>query len=241
MKRCCLFMSLVMLANAAFAQIENSVMADEFKEVSKFGSRQSGFEGIQTYSSGIVNGNQFFSSSWCEGTVSTNFNETFGKNYSFLFDKVRQELFMKWKDTAVILLADKKQISSFTLNTDRVHYFMAGSKFDPALTEIFFEVLVGNEKKYTLLKQVKTKFVKADNRDMEKIKLGENYDSFVDEVTYYLFCNHFLQQVSLKAKSIKKISSVDQNKINTYFFNHPDNKVDENFIMKLVQFLNESV
>src|ERR1700722_2618567 len=157
MKGKCLFFVLLSLSQKGFSQLENSAMADEFKEVSKFGIRQTGFEGIQTYNSGIVNGSQFFSPSWSAGTVTTTANETFGKGYSFLFDKVRQELFMKWKDSPVILLADKSQINSFTLHTDKDHCFVASGIYDPSKKGDFFEVLAKSDTGWTLLKQIKTK------------------------------------------------------------------------------------
>jgi len=225
--------------STAWSQVETAEMSADFKEMSKFGSRASGFEGYQTYSSGIVNGSQFFNPNWSPGTITTINNEKVGKNYLFLFDKVRQELFMKWKDSSVILLADKNQISSFTLNTDKAHYFVAAGTYDPSNKGNYFEVLVSNEKGYTLLKLVKTKFVKADERDIEKQRLGDIYDSFQDQVTYYVSFNKGLPQpITLKEKNMLKVLTSVKDKVSGYFEQHPENTVDESFLVGVIESIN---
>ncbi|SRR5579871_24263 len=225
---------------STFSQQENSAMADEFKEISKFGSRQSGFEGIQTYSSGIVNGSPFFSPEWSSGSVTTVFNETFGKNYLFLFDKVRQELFMKQSDSPSIFLIDTKQINSFTLNTGKSHIFISSSFYDSSGVGSFFEVLVKNDKGYSLLKKIKTKFVPGDPRDIEKQRLGEVYDSFQDDIKYFISLQDGrTQQINLKEKSIIHSLSQQKNKVETYLAVHKEDLIDEEFLKKLIEFINQ--
>ena len=239
MKGKCLFFVLLGLSQKGFSQAENLAISDEFKDVSKFGVRQTGFEGIQTYNSGIVNGSQFFSPSWSGGTVTTTRNETFGKGYSFLFDKVRQELFMKYKDSSVILLADKSQISSFTLHTDKDHSFVASASYDPSKKGDFFEVLAKSDTGWTLLKLIRTKFVKGDERDIEKQRLGEIYDSFEDAVTYYLSYKKGLpHQIPLKEKPLLKVLDRDKTKAGIYLAAHKQDRIDEAFMRNLVEFIN---
>jgi hypothetical protein len=234
-----LFTSLLS-CSVTYSQIVTDDMADEFKEVSKFGSRQSGFEAIGTYHSGNVEGSQFFSPSWTTGTVTNISNEQFGKNYLFLYDKVRQELFMKLKDSSVVLLADKNQISSFTVNTDKTHNFVAAGTYDPSNKGNFFEVLVKNDKGYSLFKLTKCKFVKADERDMEKQRLGEVYDSFQDQVTYYIFKDGVVQTVALRKNNILKVLSPVRDRVSGYFDQHSDSAIDEGFLLGAVQYINTS-
>jgi hypothetical protein len=235
-----LFPIFLLLCQKTFAQVENSAMADEFKEISKFGTKQTGFEGIQTYSSGIVNGSQFFSPSWSIGAVTTTANETFGKGYFFLFDKLRQELFMKPKDSSVILLVDKNQIKSFMLNTDRDHFFVASAHYNWPEQGIFFEVLTKIDKGFTLLKMTKTKFVKGDERDIEKQSLGEIYDSFIDGVTYYFSQNSGRpQSIGLKEKSIERALEQKNNRANLYFATHNKEHIDEEFLINIFEFINQ--
>jgi hypothetical protein len=227
------------LCSVARSQVVADAMGDEFKEVSKFGARQSGFEGIQTYHSNNVEGSQFFSPNWASGTVTTINNEKIGKNYLFLYDKVRQELFMKWKDSSFILLADKNQVSAFTLNTDRTHTFVAAGSYDPSNKGNYFEVLVKSDKGYSLLKLIKTKFVKGDERDIEKQRLGEIYDSFQDQVTYYIVANGTIQPVTLRKANILKVLAPVRGKASEYFDQHDNSALDESFLTGLVESINE--
>jgi hypothetical protein len=232
-----LFTSLLS-CSITYAQIVTDDMGDEFKEMSKFGSRATGFEGFQTYHSTNVEGSQFFSAGWSTGTVTTLSNEHFGKNYFFLYDKVRQELFMKFKDSPVVLLADKKMIAAFTLNTDRTHNFVAAGQYDPSNKGNFFEVLVESDSGYSLFKSIKSKFVKADERDMEKQKLGDIYDSFVDEITYYIIKDGEVKAFALRKNSILKSLPSMRDKVSAYFSQHEDHPLDETFLIGLTEHLN---
>jgi len=111
-----------------YSQVETAQVGAEFKEV----TADRGVDGMHGYSSGTVRGSQFFSPTWTTGTITTIHNEVISKNYSFLYDKVRQEIFIKWKDSSAVLLAQKDQVSAFTLNTDRVHSFVPASVYDPS-------------------------------------------------------------------------------------------------------------
>jgi hypothetical protein len=239
MKKIFIFPLMIAMGQYSHAQIVSADMGDEFKEMAKFSSRQTGFEGIQTYSSGIVNGSQFFSPSWSTGSVTTLSGETIGKNYFFLFDKVRQLLFMKWKDSAVVLLVDGDQIRSFMLNTDREHYFVPTSDYDSSIKGRFFEVLANQDNGYTLLKFIKTKFVKADERDIEKQRLGDIYDAFLDETSYFLSYRKAVpEQILLKEKNIKKVLVRAKPKVDAFFSTHTG-LVDETLVTDLVLFLNQ--
>jgi len=227
-----------LLFSSAYAQVENAEMGADFKEISKFGSRASGFEGFNTYHSGTVEGSQFYFPNWSAGAVFTLTNEKIGKNFLFLYDKVRQELFIKMKDSSTVLLADKTQISSFILSTNGTHTFVPSATYDPSHAGNFFEMLVKNERGYTLLKLVKAKFVKADERDMEKQRLGEIYDSFQDQITYYIYNNGALQPVTFKERSILKALAPVKDKASGYLNQH-SGTVDEPYLISLIEFVND--
>jgi hypothetical protein len=216
-------------------------MQSEFNHVSKFASKQTGFEGVQTYSSKEVKGSQFFYPTWCKGSVTTNQKTNINNSmYVYLFDKVRQELFIKLKDSALVLQGDKSQIYSFTLTTDKNHLFETMSHFDPSQKNGFFEVLVKSDSGYTLLKQVKTTFLKADPTNMERMKEGENYDEFKDQVKYYISYKDGLpQSINLNEKSIRKaFPSSKTATIQDYFNQHNDDSINEQFVVMLVESLN---
>jgi len=78
-----------------------------------------------------IRGNQFYSSGWVTGRVTNTRNEVFANGYLFLYDKVRQLLFIKERDSSDIFLSDKNKIRSFTLNTGRVHNFVLLLNMNP--------------------------------------------------------------------------------------------------------------
>lgn len=238
MKPAFLLFSALLSYSVVHSQIVNDEMAQDFKDISKFGSRGSGFEGFQTYHSGKVEGSQFFCPDWTTGTVTTINKQQFGSHYLFLYDKVRQELFIKLKDSPIVLQADKDQIGSFTLNTDRAHTFVPAGTIDPSNNGNFFEVLVKNDKGYSLFKLIKTKFVKADERDMEKQSLGEVFDSYQDQITYYLMSDGKVQTVSLRKNNILKALAPVKNKVSEYFDMHSDSDIDEGLLIGAIQYIN---
>src|SRR5690349_11908472 len=124
------------------AQTSSIGMQNEFNSITHYGSRQTGFEGLQTYSTHNVNGSQFFNENWSTGSVTSQNKEVFSEGYFFLYDKVRQQLFVKQKDSNLVVLIDKNQISSFTVNTNKPHLFLPASVYDAGNKNDFFEVLV---------------------------------------------------------------------------------------------------
>jgi len=221
----------------------NVAMREDFSSISKFGGRQTSSQVIQTYSNNEVKGSQFFNPNWAPGNVVTSNNETITNNYLFLFDRVRQELFIKLKDSDVVLTADKTQVASFTLITDKAHLFVPDTKFnkDAAGKDIrFYEVLEMNDNGYCFFKYVDTKFVKSNPNDMMKIKSGDFSDEFVDNTTYYVFSPEAgLTKISFKEQSIlKALESSKQEKAKAYFSAHNSERVDENFVSNLVKMLN---
>jgi hypothetical protein len=238
-----LFLSFLILASSfAYSQDVSNQMTDDFKDISKYGSRGSGFESFQTYHSGNVEGSQFFSPSWTTGTVTMINNQQFASRYLFLFDKVRQELFVKIKDSPIVIQADKDQIGSFTLLTDRVHSFVAAATLDPSNKGNFFEVLVKDNKGYSLFKLVKTKFIRADqHRDIETQAMGEVTDSFQDQVSYYIIRNGVVQTVALRKNNISKALSNEKDKVSAYFDKRSDSPIDESFLIGLIEYINAPI
>jgi hypothetical protein len=236
-KRTIILLALLFLQSAIYAQVESAQIGAEFKEVSANAGRQ--IQGIQTYNSGEVKGSQFFFPTWTGGSVTTINNEVISNNYSFLYDKVRQQLFMKWKDSSIILQAEKDQITGFTLNTDKEYRFASASLYDPSDTSNFFEVLASNKKDYSLLKLVKATFVKADPTDMLRMREGDVYDKFVDNISYYVsYQNGFPKKITFKERSIEKVFPSAKEKIADYFNKNGNGSHNDSFLTGLVQLLN---
>jgi hypothetical protein len=236
-KRTIILLALLFLQSAIYAQVESAQIGAEFKEVSANAGRQ--IQGIQTYNSGEVKGSQFFFPTWTGGSVTTINNEVISNNYSFLYDKVRQQLFMKWKDSSIVLQAEKDQITGFTLNTDKVHSFVSAAVYIPTDNTNFFEVLDSSRKGYSLLKLVRATFVKADPTDMLRMREGDVYDKFVDDISYYISYNNGLpRKIAFKEKSIQKAFPSVSEKIAEYYNQKENKNMDDNFLIGLIQALN---
>jgi hypothetical protein len=222
----------------------NIAMKNDFKEMSKYTSQQGGFEGFQNYSSNTVKGSQFFYPNWVTGAVVTeSYKEAISNKYLFIFDRVRQELFIKLRDSNVVLLADKTQIVSFTLNTDKPHEFVPDTKYNKSATTInFYEVIEKKETGYSFFKFVNTKFVKADPNDMMKVKNGDMGDEFVDNTSYYLYSQATgLNKISFNEKNIlRAVETLKKAEAKKFFTEHSSDKIDETLVIDLVKKLNKS-
>jgi hypothetical protein len=219
-------------------------ISQDFKQLSgETGRQQSGFENLQSYNSGIK-GNQFFYPGWTAGSVTTNDNKTIdSKDYVYLFDKVRQVLFITGSKTQVktqdnVLTADPDKLKAFTLITDKPHYFIKASVYDSSLKSDFFEVLVESDN-YTLLKLTTTTFQKADEHDMLAMKNGNFSDEFVDNIVYYIYHNSKLEKVNLKEYSLRKTLKEEKTKVDNYFNMHQNDEMSEDLLIDLINYLNK--
>jgi len=228
----------IILCTAGSAQDKNDLsMTVDFKNISGLGRMQS-TDAFQSYKSTSATGSQFYNTTWTEGTVTTATNEVIN-NYLLLYDKVRQELFIRPKDTSIVIQADKSQVKCFTLSTDKPHLFVQAATYDHTLDNNFFEVLVpAVNTNYALLKLTKTTFEKADYNDVLKVKNGEVNDAFVDNVSYYIYHNGTLTKTALKQKAVEKALQGEKVKVDAFFNAHQNDDLNEQLLTKLVTALN---
>ena len=239
MKRLLLLTLTGFIFTAGQAQEKNDLsMSVDFKTIAGLGRMQT-TDAFQSYKTGTVTGTQFYNTTWTEGTVTTTGNETIS-NYLLLYDKVRQELFIRPKDSNLIIQADKSQVKAFSLAMDKPHQFVPAAIYDNTIASNFFEVLVPATpgKAYALFKLTKTTFEKADYADMLKVKNGEVTDAFVDNVSYYLLHNGALIKVQLKEKALRKAFADDTKKVDAFFTLHDGENFNEGLLIKLVETLN---
>ena len=233
----CLFF-VVTVSNAQSTSVD--LMQGNFKQMSLFKGNNTGYQGFQTYGAQNVRGSQFFYPGFQDGSVTTINNEQLTGIYQFLFDKVRQELFITSKtdksSSPEVLVAEKQQVKSFSITTDREHTFVAARIYDPSNTTDFYELLNKNDSPYTLLKAVKTTFVKMDYRDLEKVKHGDIYDEFVDKTSYYVsYKSGKPREISFRKKNLANAFQADKKiLIENYIDNHPNDDVDEGYLLNLV-------
>src|SRR5664279_6104218 len=188
MKSSIILPAMILASATVSAQVTNVAMGQEFADLAAHqGYASNGFSAYQNYTSGEVKGSQFFLPVWAKGEVVTIHKETYNDDLQFMYDKVRQEVFIRKNDSSMVLLTNKDEIESFSLKDDQgTRYNFVNSKlFTDETPQVFYQVLVYDSTKLTLLKYIKTTFVKADYHDMMKVKEGDVYDSFVDKYLYY--------------------------------------------------------
>jgi len=241
-KSAIIFPALMISSVAVSAQVTNVAMGQEFAELAAHqGYASNGFSAYQNYSSGQINGSQFFLPAWSKGEVVTIRKEVYNEDLQFLYDKVRQEIFIRKKDSALILLANKDEIQSFSLKDEQGtrYYFVNSKLFTDETPQVFYQVLVYDSNKLSLLKYVRTLLVKADYHDMMKVKEGDVNDAFVDKNIYYIVKKGgMLQPVELKTKSVKNVFGELNVPYLKYVHDHYQ-PVNEDYLIDMVKQLNQ--
>ncbi len=231
------------LCAVSFAQVSTEGLRDEFSQVSKYGTgnkTSSGYEGLHSFSNANTKGSQFYFPGWLPGSLISPTGETTATDYLYLYDKVRQTLFIKPKASDAVLEVSKDKIGGFTVtNNDSTHHFVHASLYNPENKTDFYEVVLKDDAGYTLLKSVKTKYVKFDPSDMVKVRNGDMADEFDDDVTYYVsYKDGAPQAIKLKDNSIKKALAQDKNKVNNYLSDNFSAERNESFLVGLIRSLN---
>ena len=239
-----IFQALLLSSASLSAQVTNVAMGQEFAELAAHqGYASNGFSAYQNYTSGEINGDQFFLPGWSKGEIVTTHKEVYYEDLQFLYDKVRQEIFIRKKDSALVLLANKDEIQSFNLKDEqgKQYNFVNSKLFTDETPEVFYQVLVYDSNKLSLLKYIKTTFVKADYHDMMKVKEGEVYDAFVDKDIYYIVqSDGVLKPVELKTKSLKKVFGEMNIPYQDYMKIHYQ-PVNEEYLIEMVKQLNKLI
>ena len=215
-------------------------MTNEFAMLAAHGGSPTSFATFQTYSNNQVEGTQFFISDWRKGEIVMNNKEIFNSGIQLAYDKVRQELFIKQEGTPDVLLGTKEDINSFSLmDAGNKYNFVNSSVYSKIKPDVFYQVLIADPSKLTLLKYTKGTFVKADKTDMMKQREGEIYDAFVDKITYYVSKgNGEPRELQLKTKALKKTFSELNINIDKYISDHPGS-IDEDYLVSMVTELNK--
>lgn len=215
-------------------------MSNEFAMLAAHGGSPTSFATFQTYSNNQVEGTQFFISDWRKGEIVMNNKEIFNSGIQLAYDKVRQELFIKQEGTPDVLLGTKEDINSFTLmDAGNKYNFVNSSTYSKIKPDVFYQVLVADPSKLTLLKYTKGTFVKADKTDMMKQTAGDIYDAFVDKITYYVSQgNGEPRELQFKTKALKKTFTELNINVDKYISEHPGS-IDEDYLVNMLTDLNK--
>jgi hypothetical protein len=218
------------------AQVASVGIKDDLNSISKLGRLQ-GAEGLQNYSTGNVKGSRYFFPRWSVGKLVSSTGFVFSDSYVFLFDKINQDIYVRGKDSSDIYLVNKPQIENFELGE---HAFLPGSKINGADPNNFYELIAGNNENFTLYKLIRTKFVKFDNSDLEKIKMGDFEDEFKDEISYYVASKDSpVKKITLSEKKLVQAFPEQKQKINEYYNQHQADISPDQFAAGLIDYLNK--
>jgi hypothetical protein len=234
---------LYLLAFSPFISVAQTQSAPALMSGNEFNIYQraggGGTSAFSTAPAGDVKGSQFYYTDWSKGEVVTIRKEVYGNDLRFMYDKVRQQLFVRKNESDPVLLTNKDEIQTFTLvNGDSVNIFVNSKFYTADRPEVFFEILVLDSSKISLLKYIKTSLVKGNPSDMMKQSQGAVYDEYVDKNIYYLVKGKSgLVPVQLKSKSIKKAFEELDINCEAYMNSHPGT-TDEKWLVDLVKSLN---
>jgi hypothetical protein len=231
-------------ASSLFSQ-SNIGMGQDFAELAAHhGVLGKGFASFQGYSSGEILGSAFYFPDWASGELVTTRKEIYNDGLQFIYDKANQELYVRKKDSALILMANKDEIQSFTLidNDARKYNFVNSKLFTDETPEVFYQVLVYDSSGISLFKYIKTYLVKPDMRDPVQVNLGNIHDAYVDRYIFYIVVESELHAVTLKSRSILKAFSTSRNtnlgaRAESYIKAHPQ-PIDEDYLMDMIKDIN---
>jgi len=216
-----------------FAQVSNVEMRGDFAEASRLGRLQGG-ESLPQYSSGNIKGSRYLTDTWQQGTVVPVTGNTV-EGLLVMFDKQEHDIYVKKSDGNKILLLDKGQVKSFSINN---RFFISGNLIGGE-AGWYYEKLAGRENKIALYKITTTKYIKADKTDPERIKKGDFDDEFRDDITYYIKVgNEPLQKIRLREKDLIKALPAEEKKIKSYLNMRDSGDNEEATYIDLVNFLN---
>jgi len=187
-----------------------------------------------------IEGKRLLLNHWVRGTVLTTNNASFGPNYLYNVDLLSNDLLIKPLDANTVLIVDKAQTKSFTLDAEGPQlYFEKQTSFEKKSESAYYQV-IARGKKYTLFKENKVKLQKADPYDRSQYVRGTIYDEYIPEDYYYaVMPDQSVHSFKLNKKNLFKAFPAEQSKIEAYLGAHSDDKIDDAFLVGLMTSLNE--
>jgi hypothetical protein len=182
-------------------------------------------------------GNRYLYEKWVNGSVLGVDGVVYNSSkYLFNYDKIGQKLLMLL-DSSKMLELNSGDIAGFTLRDDTSQYHFERLKNSTDLN--FYQPISKNEKGYSFYKLTKTKFMKADYQSNGIVESGRKYDEYVDEEQFFILsAKQELTRLDFKKKSLEKVFESDASKLQVFFDQHKGEKINEEFVTSLVQFLN---
>jgi hypothetical protein len=175
---------------------------------------------------------------WGKGYVVGKNGETIkNDNYSYNYDKINGSLLLT-QDKRAAVDVNRDQIKSFTIynQLDQPESYQLITAINPT----HYSKVISDGNKYKVYKYTKTTFVKSDYKTDGMTSTGNHYDEYVDEPAYYVLDvkTAALQKIAIKSKAIKQAFAADADKVKSFYTEHADDDIDENFLKSLADSLN---
>jgi hypothetical protein len=197
--------------------------------------------GIMSFSSGKddTKGSKFLFKEWCHGVVADTSNRLVdNRYYLFNYNKMSNALMLTMDMQSGVELY-KTQIRQFELKDESGHKHVF--VLVPGLNNDNFVECLANGNKYSLYKVVNTKFKKADYRTDGLTESGNNYDEYIDDITYYVTDGKGggAKKLELKKKSLLAVFAGDKDKVDAYLKKNSYDDLDAAYVQGVVDYLNQ--
>ncbi|HZE82750.1 MAG TPA: carboxypeptidase-like regulatory domain-containing protein [Puia sp.] len=180
---------------------------------------------------------------WAAGTVTT-FGDSIVNNpaLSYSYDKMSQNLYAT-RDKETVIELTREQVKAFSVYDPQDNRQYVFERLGPVDSLHFFQVIVAPVPgKYSLYKQVKTRFEKSNYHSDGMVESGKPYDEWVDEYQYYIVLpgGKMGKKIpELKIKALKEMLGAESPRATAYISAHKYDAVDEGFLKGIVDQMNE--
>jgi len=177
---------------------------------------------------------------WGQGVVVTAADSLVdNRALKFNFDKIQQKLYAT-RDLTTVIELDNQNIKAFAIKDgDSLMIFDRVAAIDSSRYFLVIVPAVGG--KYSLYRDIRTKFVKSDYHSDGMTESGRPYDEYVDNSSYFLVLPGGLRarRLEMKKKYIKEIIPEEKYKVDEFFSKHRYDLINETLLKNLIDFLND--
>jgi hypothetical protein len=240
------FLGLTIASAQVQPKVDNSVMSsfsktDELrKALSANNSRQvTGFdnryEGLQ--------GSPFMFDDWLEGTLTLHDSAVVRDRMYYKFDLSNNTIWLKLGTGEERILYNKDLLALELRANNGAKYLIRKVKLPDITEKNHFSIFLFENEHFTLVKDVKKVFRKANLEDKGIVTVGRAYDTFEEEVKYYIKVNgkSYFEEINLKKSKLMALIPKSHEKKLEQFCDKNDigNKLKDAEAIKLLAFITE--
>ena len=177
---------------------------------------------------------------WGAGVVITQSDSIVdNKALQYNFDKIDQKLYTT-SDQHTVIELDKPTVKAFAIKDgDSLMIFDHVAAID--MQRYFIAIIPAAAGKYSLYKNLITKFVKSDFHSDGMAESGNPYDEYKDNIEYYVVLpdGKEYKKVELKKKSIRDALPAATARVDAWLSSHKYDDINETFLKGLITTINQ--